>query len=307
MILVRVCDPAGDFVLGIGYIGYMGVHGCTWDYMATPHSSKTASHNPAQPLAGLRTARQCDALLGLACRALATLTATLPAKRPLPRTLSEVTGTREAADAGTDAGTEVETGAVSGADAGVATPAGIAAAAYAAEDLRLSEEDRQQSVALMRVNHVGEVCAQALYEGQALAAHDDALKRFFRASAQEEADHLAWTRARLEQLRARPSLLNPLWYAGSLGIGYLAGRLGEATSLGFMRETERQVEAHLAGHMQRLPPHDTASRAIVHAMQRDEAAHAQQAALRGARELPGVVKVLMRGTATLMTATARYL
>jgi ubiquinone biosynthesis monooxygenase Coq7 len=175
------------------------------------------------------------------------------------------------------------------------------------QTLELTESERRRSGALMRVNHVGEVCAQALYEGHALATKDPALRRFFRAAAQEEADHLSWTGERLEQLRERPSLLNPVWYAGALGIGYLAGRLGDRTSLGFMRETERQVEAHLAAHMERLPHRDEASRAIVLAMKHDEAVHAQQAALHGAIELPTPVKFLMRCAARLMTGTARVL
>jgi len=159
----------------------------------------------------------------------------------------------------------------------------------------------------MRVNHVGEICAQALYEGQALATKDPDLRRFFRASARDEADHLAWTLERLEQLRERPSLLNPVWYGGALGIGYLAGRLGDRTSLGFMRETERQVEAHLAAHMERLPRHDEASRTIVLAMKHDETEHARQATLHGAGELPSPVKFLMRCAARLMTGTAQVL
>lgn len=233
----------------------------------------------------LRSVNACDALLGLAGRALATLGAALPAQRPLPQAAQSTL--RASASALSHGGLDLPAG-------GKQMPG-------------LSERERKLSGALMRVNHVGEVCAQALYEGHALATKNPALQRFFRASAGEEADHLAWTRERLEQLRERPSLLNPVWYAGALGIGYLAGRLGDHTSLGFMRETERQVEAHLAAHMERLPHHDEASRAIVQAMKHDEAAHAQQAALHGARELPEPVRLLMRGAARLMTGTAHVL
>ena len=158
----------------------------------------------------------------------------------------------------------------------------------------------------MRVNHVGEVCAQALYSAQALATQDPALRERYEAAAHEETDHLAWTRARLDQLDARPSLLNPLWYAGAFGLGLLAGRLGDPVSLGFVVETERQVEQHLDGHLERLPQCDVASRAIVMQMKDDEARHAQQAQAAGAAELPWPVKQLMRGAAKVMTGTAHY-
>ncbi len=156
----------------------------------------------------------------------------------------------------------------------------------------------------MRVNHVGEVCAQALYEGQAITTSDDNLRDFYRRSAQEEADHLAWTRQRLQELGARPSLLNPLWFAGAFALGALAGKLGDRVSLGFTVETERQVEQHLAGHLERLPADDVASRAVVSAMKADEAAHADAAQALGAAELPAPVKGLMRAAAWVMTTTA---
>jgi ubiquinone biosynthesis monooxygenase Coq7 len=159
----------------------------------------------------------------------------------------------------------------------------------------------------MRVNHVGEVCAQALYTAQALATRDPQLRRQFENAAAEETDHLAWTAGRLGELGDRPSLLNPLWYAGAFGLGLLAGRLGDRVSLGFLVETERQVEAHLQSHLDRLPAGDQASRAIVAQMKADEAGHAQQALAAGAMELPAPAKALMRAAAKVMTTTAHYL
>jgi ubiquinone biosynthesis monooxygenase Coq7 len=156
----------------------------------------------------------------------------------------------------------------------------------------------------MRVNHVGEVCAQALYEGQAATTRDPALERFFREAAAEEGDHLAWTRERLDALGARPSLLNPAWYAGAFALGALAGRLGDRFSLGFMVETERQVERHLAGHLERLPAEDAPSRAIVERMRADEAGHADRAEALGASPMPEPVRVAMRLAARVMTGTA---
>lgn len=181
------------------------------------------------------------------------------------------------------------------------------------DDGALSAEDKQLSGALMRVNHVGEVCAQALYTAQALAARwparrdraaNEALARQLEAAGREETDHLAWTQARLEELGSRASLLNPLWYAGAFGLGLVAGRLGRGPSLGFVVETERQVEAHLAGHLERLPLEDHASRAIVAQMQADEARHARLAQQAGAAELPTPVKGMMRLAAKLMTTVA---
>jgi ubiquinone biosynthesis monooxygenase Coq7 len=177
-------------------------------------------------------------------------------------------------------------------------------------DVGLRDADRRLSGALMRVNHVGEVCAQALYTAQALAARrpgaktNETLARQLDAAGREETDHLAWTQDRLDELGARPSLLNPLWYAGAFGLGLLAGRFGSGVSLGFVVETERQVEAHLASHMDRLPPSDQASRAIVAQMKEDEARHAREAQHAGATELPLPVKGLMRAAAKLMTTVA---
>lgn len=172
------------------------------------------------------------------------------------------------------------------------------------QDTELNEADKALAGALMRVNHVGEVCAQALYASQALCTRNPELRRHFVKAGREEDDHLAWTRERLDELGARPSLLNPLWYAGAFGLGLLAGRLGDQASLGFVVETERQVEAHLASHLERLPEGDHASRAIVAQMKDDEARHAQEAQSAGALALPGPVKALMRAAAKVMTTVA---
>lgn len=181
--------------------------------------------------------------------------------------------------------------------------------AYPGQDVADTLEEpaaRREAAALMRVNHVGEVCAQALYEAQALGAHDPQLRRAFRAAADEEADHLAWTQRRIEELGGRASLLNPLWYAGAFAIGSVAARLGDRASLGFMAETERQVEAHLQGHLQRLPAGDRRSRAIVAAMKEDEAQHGATASALGGVELPVLARLAMRLAARVMTLTAHY-
>jgi ubiquinone biosynthesis monooxygenase Coq7 len=178
----------------------------------------------------------------------------------------------------------------------VATPSGE----------RLDETQRRLAGALMRVNHVGEVCAQALYSAQALATSDPRLRRQFEHAADEENDHLAWTAERLRELGARPSLLNPLWYAGAFGIGLVAARAGDARSLGFLVETERQVERHLDGHLDKLPAGDLESRAIVAQMKDDEAAHAVAAEQAGATRLPAPIRWAMRAAAKVMTTTAHY-
>ena len=172
---------------------------------------------------------------------------------------------------------------------------------------QLDDAERRHAGALMRVDHVGEVCAQALYSAQALTTTDPELRRQFERAAGEETDHLAWTAERLDELGARPSLLNPLWYAGAFAIGLVAGRAGDATSLGFVVETERQVERHLDSHLERLPAGDLASRAIVAQMRDDEAGHALAAENAGAKRLPGPVRWAMRGAARVMTTTAYYL
>jgi 3-demethoxyubiquinol 3-hydroxylase len=176
----------------------------------------------------------------------------------------------------------------------------------------LNSHEIAHAGALMRVNHVGEVCAQALYAGQAFATNNIALRAQFIRAGQEEGDHLAWTAERLQALDARPSLLNPLWYAGAFGLGVLASRLGDRASLGFMVETERQVQAHLHSHLAAseqggLPEADQASRAVVAQMLHEEAAHAQEALEAGAAELPKPVQQAMQAAARVMTRTAYYL
>lgn len=174
-------------------------------------------------------------------------------------------------------------------------------------DQALSEPERRHSSGLMRVNHVGEVCAQALYEAQARFARNPDTQAQLRHAGEEELDHLAWTAARLTELGSRPSLLNPLWYAGSFALGAIAARMGDAQSLGFVVETERQVEAHLNSHLSELPTSDLRSRAIVAQMRDDESAHGASAQAMGAADLPLPVRTAMRGMAKLMTGTAYYI
>ena len=164
----------------------------------------------------------------------------------------------------------------------------------------LSAAQRRHAGALMRINHTGEVCAQALYAAQALSAHEPRIQREFAQAAREEEDHLSWTLQRLTELDSRPSLLNPLWYAGSFAIGVAAGFAGDRVNLGFVVETERQVEEHLTGHGERLPAADLRSRAIVEQMRDDEARHGAAARAAGASELPFPVKTMMRFAADLM-------
>ena len=171
----------------------------------------------------------------------------------------------------------------------------------------LSDADRRHSAGLMRVNHVGEVCAQALYEAQSRFAKSAATRQQFVEAGQEEMDHLAWTAQRLTELGSRPSLFNPLWYAGSYVLGAVAANLGDARSLGFVVETERQVEAHLNSHLTQLPEQDARSRAIVAQMRDDEAAHGAAASELGAEEVPLPVRVAMQAMARVMTATAYYI
>lgn len=171
----------------------------------------------------------------------------------------------------------------------------------------LSAPDRKLSGALMRVNHVGEVCAQALYTAQASVTADPALRRDLLEAAREETDHLAWTQERLNALGARASLLNPLWYAGAFAIGLVAAKVSDRVSLGFVVETERQVAHHLKGHLGRLPAADLASRAVVVRMQADEERHAAHALAAGALPLPPPARLAMRAAAKVMTTTAHYL
>lgn len=168
----------------------------------------------------------------------------------------------------------------------------------------LDAEQRRHAAALMRVNHCGEICAQALYQGQALTSRDPAVRDALRSAADEETEHLAWTEQRIAELGGRKSFLNPVWYLGSLTLGITAGVLGDKWNLGFLAETERQVEAHLDGHLRELPADDGRSRAIVDRMRLDEIQHAETAVRFGAAELPAPVKAAMKIAARLMTGTA---
>lgn len=170
----------------------------------------------------------------------------------------------------------------------------------------LSDAERRHGAALMRVNHVGEVCAQALYAGQAFAAERPVVREALKQAAWEETEHLNWTERRIDELGGRKSLLNPLWYLGAWTIGAVAGRMGDAASLGFLAETERQVEAHLEGHLRQLPLGDLRSQAVIDQMKIDEIAHAQTAVGLGARELPRVAKGAMKLAAKVMTRTAYW-
>ncbi len=175
------------------------------------------------------------------------------------------------------------------------------------EPAPLGESDRRHVAGLMRVNHAGEIAAQALYHGQALMARSPATREFLLRAAAEEGDHLAWCEWRLTELGARPSLLNPLWYAGSFAIGAGAAALSDSLSLGFVAETERQVEGHLAEHLERLPREDLRSRRILETMQHEEVAHAHAARTRGAGELPPLVRAGMKMTSQLMTRLAYWI
>jgi 3-demethoxyubiquinol 3-hydroxylase len=177
----------------------------------------------------------------------------------------------------------------------------------APEGAALPAAQRAESARLMRVNHSGEVAAQALYQGQALTARDASVSAALRHAAAEEVDHLAWCERRLRELDGRTSVLNPLWYAGSFALGALAGALGRGANLGFVAETERQVESHLRGHMERLGDADPRSRAILEQMTHDEMQHGAQAASLGGKELPFPVGVAMRWTARLMTLGSYWL
>lgn len=186
---------------------------------------------------------------------------------------------------------------------GTATPARPVPGAKLPETV-LEPHERQQAAGLMRVNHTGEVCAQALYSAQALVARDPEIRARYDRAAREEEDHLAWTQTRLAEMGDRPSLLNPLWYAGSFAIGLVAGIAGDRANLGFVVETERQVEEHLTSHMDRLPQNDAKSRAIVEQMRDDEARHGAMAIEAGALPLPYPVRRAMRAAADVMRAVA---
>jgi 3-demethoxyubiquinol 3-hydroxylase len=174
----------------------------------------------------------------------------------------------------------------------------------AMSETELSAEEKKHAAGLMRVNHVGEVCAQALYQSQKLHAKSDDLKNKLEHAAIEEEDHLAWCERRLEELDSRPSLLNPVWYAGSFVLGSIAGLAGDKISLGFVAETEKQVEHHLDDHLKELPSNDHRSRAIVAQMRADEIAHGKMAIQEGGVELPSVVQAVMKTMAKVMTVTA---
>lgn len=171
-------------------------------------------------------------------------------------------------------------------------------------EAQLSDDEKKLAAALMRVNHCGEICAQALYQGQGLTARNSEVKHDLAQAAREETEHLAWTEQRIRELGGRKSVLNPLWYGGSFLIGTVAGALGDRWNLGFLAETERQVEQHLKGHLGRLPAQDLRSRAIVDQMKRDEMRHAVTAVAHGGSDLPLPVRAVMKLTAKVMTTTA---
>jgi ubiquinone biosynthesis monooxygenase Coq7 len=173
--------------------------------------------------------------------------------------------------------------------------------------IELGADEKQLAAALMRVNHSGEICAQALYQGQALTARNPEARAALEQAAAEETDHLAWTAQRIDELGGRVSLLNPLWYAGSFALGAATGLLGDKWNLGFLAETERQVEGHLAGHLDRLPPQDEKSRAVLEQMKDDEARHARTAIEHGAAELPAPVKLAMKLGSRVMTRTSFWI
>lgn len=187
---------------------------------------------------------------------------------------------------------------------GINTEAQRSNPAESVPEVIMEEEQRRHAAGLMRINHAGEVCAQALYAGQAATARNPAVQAEMQQAANEEIDHLSWCKTRLDELESRPSLLDPLWYAGSFAIGAAAGLAGDGWSLGFLQETENQVEAHLENHIERLPPEDARSRAILDQMKIDEAKHAQMAKDSGAFDLPRPVRRLMKITAGAMKAVA---
>jgi 3-demethoxyubiquinol 3-hydroxylase len=198
---------------------------------------------------------------------------------------------------------------ITGFDRALRTIVGVARAARPSPaervpEAELGQAERTHAAALMRVNHVGEVCAQALYQGQVLTARDPSARQKLERAAREEEDHLAWSASRIRELGGRPSLLNPLWYAGSLAMGAAAGALGDKWNLAFLAETERQVEEHLSGHLDTLPAADRRTRALVEAMRADEAKHRDMAIGLGAAEFPQTIKRAMRLAARVMTTVA---
>jgi 3-demethoxyubiquinol 3-hydroxylase len=248
-----------------------------------------------------------DTLISAADRALRALFAPARASRAMP----VPTPTFRATVPGTAApGTAPDTAATAASNSSSSSAAGPHTTenqVVADGPLALSEAEKWTSAALMRVNHAGEIAAQALYHGQAMVARSTTTRELLLKAAREETDHLAWCEARLKELDSRPSLLNPLWYAGSFAIGALAAAMGDRMSLGFVVETERQVEGHLDEHLARLPADDARSRAILQTMRADEIAHGMAAKAAGGAELPSPVRSLMRGTARLMTSTAYWI
>jgi ubiquinone biosynthesis monooxygenase Coq7 len=234
----------------------------------------------------MESGQPLDHLISVADRALRAMFAPAHASRPVPDAPLPRANPTPAAPAGT-----------------ASTPAAIAPALRP----QLSEADRRKSAALMRVNHSGEVAAQALYHGQALISRSATTRDLLLRAAHEEADHLAWCETRLKELDSSPSLLVPLWYCGSFAIGALAAAVGDRTSLGFVVETERQVEGHLNEHLARLPADDTRSRAILNVMRTDEIEHGATAKSAGASELPAPVRGLMRHVAKIMTTAAYWI
>lgn len=170
----------------------------------------------------------------------------------------------------------------------------------------ITDKQKQEVVALMRINHVGEVCAQALYSGQALTSRNPQIVSALQHAASEETDHLAWCESRIKELGGRKSFLNPVWYMGSFTLGAVAGAIGDKWNLGFLAETEKQVSAHLSSHLKTLPIEDLKTRSIIEQMQADEMSHAQEAVNLGAAELPVTIKKLMKISSKIMTSTAYY-
>ncbi|MGE5027524.1 MAG: 2-polyprenyl-3-methyl-6-methoxy-1,4-benzoquinone monooxygenase [Betaproteobacteria bacterium] len=171
----------------------------------------------------------------------------------------------------------------------------------------MSAEEKRLAAAMMRVNHSGEICAQALYQGQALTARGPEVQQALKKAADEENEHLNWCESRISELGGRKSLLNPAWYAGSLAVGALAGAMGDKWNLGFLAETERQVVRHLEGHLQRLPAKDEKSHEILEQMKQDEARHATTALEHGGADLPAPVRLAMKLSARMMTGTAEWI
>ena len=235
-----------------------------------------------------------DTLISAADRPLRSIFAPARASRPMPEPVPAAPGA-------------ATTPAAAMAQSSTAQPDTAEKGAQASLPSPLTEIEKREAAALMRVNHAGEIAAQALYHGQALVARSAATRQLLLKAADEETDHLAWCETRLKELESRPSLLNPLWYAGSFAIGAAAALLGDRTSLGFVVETERQVEGHLDEHLARLPRDDARSRAILQTMRTDEIAHGLSAKAAGGVELPSPVRFLMRNTARLMTSAAYWI